>query len=195
MKPRISALVGFLLEAARVRAFVRAAGSLAIACSLASFSCLSPQDIEVEVPPVKAHLPPTFDVTKDVTPNTPLVCVSSLDPQATEFRIDNVQDASGQPLSARWFIDYDGGFTAIQETADLTPKAGDTLYQAAVFSSNLIDSVHQNGRPFFLDVVISDGFADPPAEPINRAIAPGAFSITYRWSVEYLEGTPCPESP
>ncbi len=172
---------------------MRLAWRLAIVFSLASVACLSPQDIEEEQPVVVQRQPPSFDVTKDVTPDAPIVCVADTNP--VEFRLDNLQDPTGQTLHARWFVDYQGGFHGIQDAEDLTVDPGSTIYPPVKFDSSLIDALHRDGRPFFLEVVISDGFADSSVEPQNRAIAKSYYAVTYRWTVEYMpSGTPCPES-
>lgn len=155
--------------------------------------CLASQEIDLDVPPEEVNVPPTFDPTKDVAPRDAVVCVSGLDETATEFRLNNLRDGNGHRLEARWFIDYAGGFTAIQKTQLLERQADEPVYPPATLLSSEIDPFHRTlGQPYFVEVVVSDGFAGADASPKNRAAAEGSYAVSVRWAVDYKAGTPCP---
>ena len=154
--------------------------------------CLVPQAVVSEAPNEGANHPPVFDPASDVSPREAVICVSSLDPTPREFRLERLRDLDGEPLEARWFIDYESGFTAIQKTETLVPAEGEPVYPAATFSSADIDPFHRTtGRPFALEVVVSDGFAASDLAPRQRALIEGAYAASYRWTVLYRAGAPC----
>ncbi len=173
----------------------RVSGRLRLASLLlagAAMACLSPQEIELDVPPEEVNLPPVFDPTRDASPQGAVTCVSGLDETPTEFRLDNLRDVNGQRLEARWFIGYEGGFLAVQKSQALERAAGEAVYPPATLLSSEIDPYHRTlGRPFFVEVVVSDGFAAPDVPPRNRAVREGAYAVNYRWVVTYKAGAPC----
>lgn len=153
--------------------------------------CLSPQSIDVEEV-VVVNQPPSFDPTADVSPRGAVVCLSDLDATPKEFRLGNLRDADGGRLEARWFINYEGGFLAIQKAQTLERASGEPVYPPTTFLSSEIDPVHRNTlAPFAIEVVVSDGFAAYDQIPKNRAVADGAYAVSYRWVVQNRQGTPC----
>ena len=153
--------------------------------------CLSPQSIDVEEV-VVINQPPSFDPTADVSPRGAVVCLSDLDATPREFRLGNLRDADGGRLEARWFINYEGGFLAIQKAQTLERASGEPVYPTTTFLSSEIDPVHRNTlTPFSIEVVVSDGFAAYDQLPKNRAVAEGAYAVSYRWVVQNRQGTPC----
>lgn len=179
----------------RSRSEARLLGPLRLASLLlvvATMACLSPQEIELDVPPEEVNLPPVFDPTRDASPQGAVICVSGLDETAIEFRIDNLRDENGQKLEARWFIDYEGGFVAVQKSQTLSRSADEAVYPPATLLSSEIDPYHRTlGRPFFVEVVVSDGFAPADTTPRNRAVQDSAYAVNYRWVVNYKAGAPC----
>jgi len=167
-------------------------GCVAGLLSALAGGCLVPQSVVSEDPTEGTNHPPVFDPATDISPREAVICVSSLDPAPREFRLERLRDPDGEPLEARWFIDYDSGFTAIQKTETLVPAEGEPVYPAATFSSIDIDPFHRTtGRPFALEVVISDGFAASDLPPRQRALSEGAYAASYRWTVLYRAGAPC----
>ena len=163
-----------------------------IAVALSAAACVVPQEIVADDSESSGNRPPVMDPTTDASPAGALVCASSLDAAPTEFRLDNLRDDDGTPLEARWFIDYDGGFTAIQKTETLVRAASASVYPPTTFSSNDIDPFHRaQGKPFSVEVVVSDGFDGADLAPRQRAVRSGRYSVSYRWSVLYRTGALC----
>ena len=155
-------------------------------------ACIGPQEVLPEVTTVPPNHPPTFDPLRDATPADALVCVSSLDAAPREFRLERLIDVDADRLEARWFIDYAGGFTAVQKSQFLDRDADDPNYPPTTLSTTDVDPYHRSlATPFTVEVVVSDGFDLPEAAPRNRAVRAGSFAATYRWSVVWRTGASC----
>jgi hypothetical protein len=155
-------------------------------------ACIGPQEVLPEEATPAPNHPPTFDPLRDATPADPLVCVSSLDAAPREFRLERLEDVDGDRLEARWFIDYAGGFTAVQKSQFLDRASQDETYPPTTLTATDIDPYHRSVvAPFTVEVVVSDGFDAPERMPRNRALKAGAFALTYRWSVVWRAGVAC----
>ncbi|MFM2153775.1 MAG: hypothetical protein RL199_2210 [Pseudomonadota bacterium] len=172
---------------------LRARSCLKLLCSaLASAACVGAQEVLPEAGDRSQNHPPTFDPLRDVAPMDAVVCASSVDAAPVEFRLERLQDADGDRLEARWFIDYAGGFSAVQKSQFLDRGPADPAYPAATLSATDIDPYHRSiDAPFAVEVVVSDGFDVPEQAPRNRAVKAGAYAVTYRWTVVWRSGAAC----
>jgi hypothetical protein len=91
-------------------------------------------------------------------------------------------------------VNYDANTnSAILQDDSLAPILTDVTeirYPPAILNSGAIDPAHRGPENNSLEVVISDGFASS-GKPTNRAVLPGAYSVSYRWT--YYFSTQCPQ--
>ena len=168
------------------------ARSASLLMAAAASACVGAQEILPEVAALRENHPPRFDPLHDATPSDALVCLSSLDAAPREFRLERLKDVDGDRLEARWFIDYAGGFTAVQKSQFLDRGPQDPTYPAATLSATDVDPYHRStGTPFVVELVVSDGFDAPETVPRNRAVKADAFAVTHRWTVVWRTGAAC----
>lgn len=182
---------------------IRMVGALALLAA-----CFAPQEILLFEEPTVFNQPPTIDL-RTATPTRP-VCLSGAvgdDVEQPTLRalVTDPNGAVGQPLEARWFIDYEPGATSTLSSVLTKPlfplQLGEDfsyppleLGPEIIRRLRLVSGIHQ------VEVVVSDGF-DDQAQPRNRAPSLGdcgtlkgpCYVVSHKWTIEFLENAPCPD--
>lgn len=168
--------------------------------ALVAGGCLVPQELDLYVDPDIPNRPPVIDLMT-VEPKAPVACISGLADDSTALRVE-VRDPDGalrdQPLSVRWFIDYDLDpetnpldlRPVAQETQLLPLAVGSDVYAPEPLSVDQLRLFRLDDGTHTVEVVVSDGF-DDGGLPRNRAALPGRYTATHRWTIVWRSNTPC----